>query len=158
MRVHNLFEPFNHDHRTAARSALGQVIDACQDAELGYAAASALVADPVLKRLFNDLGEQRHEFARILREHALWLGGAPAAAPGVGGFIHRTWMAIRAAIDHGAAVSLLSECERGEHSALNKYEHALGIPMPEDLRIIMLGQVADVRASHARLDHMRGGS
>jgi uncharacterized protein (TIGR02284 family) len=158
MRVSNLFEPYNQDHRSAARSAMGQVIDACHDAELGYATASDLVVQPLLKQLFADLGAQRHDFARILRAHALWLGVAPSQGQGVGGFIHRSWMEVRCAIDHGAAVSLLSECERGEHSALNKYEHALGIPMPDDLRRIMLDQVGDVRAAHARLDRMRGGS
>ena len=156
MRIDQLFEPYHHHHQAAARSALGLVIDVCHDGHLGYAKAGEVVADGRLKELFALFSAQRRDFAKKLEEHALWVGGIPEAGPRVGGLLHRKWIEIRGTIEHGAAVTLLSECERGENSALARYEHALSIPMPEDLRLILLAQVREIRAAHDQLDRMRG--
>jgi len=157
MRTAALIEKYHHNHRAAARSALGDVIAVCREGELGYAEAAKDVAVPALQDLFKSFADQRRAFAETLEEHAIWVGGAPEGAPRISGWIHRKWLDIRAGIDHGGAVALLAECERGEHAALAKYERALGIPMPEDLRIILLDQMTRIREAHDQLDRMRGG-
>jgi uncharacterized protein (TIGR02284 family) len=63
-------------------------------------------------------------------------------------------MEVRSEIEHGAAAAVLAECERGEHAALARYDHALSIPMPEDLRQILLSQIVVVRETHDRMDAM----
>lgn len=156
MRTAALFEKYDLNNRDAARSAIGDVIAVCREGELGYAEAAKDVRDPGLKELFKLFGDQRRIFADTLERHAVWLGGAPPATPRISGWIHRKWLDVRAGIEHGSAITLLAECERGEHAALAKYERALSIPMPEDLRSILLDQVAEIRAAHDKLDRMRG--
>lgn len=156
MQTDALFEKYVHDHLPAARSAIGEVVAVCREGELGYAEAAKNVSDGALRELFQLLADQRHTFADVLEQHAIWLGGAPEQEPRLSGWIHRKWLDLRASIEHGSAVTMLAECERGEHAALTKYERALGIPMPEALRGILLEQVAEIRSAHDRLDRMRG--
>jgi uncharacterized protein (TIGR02284 family) len=155
MRTDALFENYDLNHRAAARAAIGDVIAVCREGELGYAEAAKDVRDPHLKELFTLFAEQRRIFADRLERHAIWLGGAPEPTPRISGWIHRKWLDMRAGIDHGAAVTLLAECERGEHAAISKYEHALSVPMPTDLKDILLEQVAEIRKAHDQLDRMR---
>jgi uncharacterized protein (TIGR02284 family) len=155
MRTDALFENYDLNHRAAARSAIGDVIAVCREGELGYAEAAKDVYDPRLKELFTLFAEQRRIFAERLERHAIWVGGAPEPTPPISGWIHRKWLEVRAGIDHGNPVTLLAECERGEHAAVTKYEHALGVPMPNDLRDILLEQVAEIRRAHDQLDWMR---
>ena len=63
-------------------------------------------------------------------------------------------MQVRGKMERGAAVALLAECERGEHSALGRFEHALSVRMPEDLRLILLSQAAQVREANDRIGRM----
>jgi uncharacterized protein (TIGR02284 family) len=156
MRTAALFEKYDQNHRAAARSAIGDVIAVCREGELGYTEAAKDVRDPRLQELFKLFADQRRIFADALERHAVWVGGAPQATPRISGWIHRKWLDVRAGIDHGSAVTLLAECERGEHAALTKYERALSVPMPEDLRGILLDQVAEIRKAHDQLDRMRG--
>jgi uncharacterized protein (TIGR02284 family) len=155
MRTDALFENYDPNHRAAARSAIGDVIAVCREGELGYAEAAKDVHDQHLKDLFALFSEQRRLFADRLEKHAIWLGGAPEPTPRISGWIHRKWLDMRAGIDHGAAVTLLAECERGEHAAISKYERALGIALPTDLRDVLLEQVAEIRKAHDQLDRMR---
>ena len=155
MRTAALLEKYDHNNRAAARSAIGDVIAICREGELGYAEAAKDVREPALQELFKLFADQRRVFADMLERHSIRLGGAPEATPRIRGWIHRKWLDMRAGIDHGNAVTLLAECERGEHAALTKYERALSIPMPEDLRIILLDQLAEIRTAHDQLDRMR---
>jgi uncharacterized protein (TIGR02284 family) len=155
MRTDALFTKYDQHDRTAARSAIGDVIAVCREGELGYAEAAKDVREPRLKELFTLFAEQRRLFADRLERHAIWIGGAPEPTPRIRGWIHRKWLDMRAGIDHGSAVTLLAECERGEHAAITKYERALSVPMPEDLRDILLEQVAEIRKAHDQLDRMR---
>lgn len=156
MRTDALFEKYDHNNRSAARSVIGDVIAVCREGELGYAEAAKDVREPPLQELFMLFADQRRIFADTLERHAIWLGGAPRATPRISGWVHRKWLEARAGIDHGSAISLLAECERGEHAALAKYERALSVPIPEALRMILLDQVAEIRAAHDQLDRMRG--
>jgi uncharacterized protein (TIGR02284 family) len=156
MRTAALFEKYDHNHSAAAREAIGDVIAVCREGELGYTEAAKDVRDPALQELFKLFADQRQIFANVLERHAIWPGGAARGTPRISGWIHRKWLDMRAGIDHGSAVTLLAECERGEHAALTKYERALSIPMPEDLRTILLDQMVEIRAVHDQLDRMRG--
>jgi uncharacterized protein (TIGR02284 family) len=156
MRTAALFEKYDHTHSAGARSALGDVIAVCREGELGYAEAAKDVRATALQELFKLFADQRRIFADVLERHVVSLGGVTEATPRISGWIHRKWLDVRAGIDHGSAVTLLAECERGEHAALAKYERALSIPLPDDLRTILLEQVAEIREAHDRLDRMRG--
>jgi uncharacterized protein (TIGR02284 family) len=155
MRTAALFKNYNHNHQPAALAALASIIDACRDGEHGYGQAAHDVNDPWLKGLFSEYANQRGGFASVLEKHFEQLGGAPEPRPTIAGRIHRKWLHVRSAIDKGGAVTLISECERGEHAALTRYEHALSIPMPEYLRPILLDQVSEIRRAHDQLDRMR---
>jgi uncharacterized protein (TIGR02284 family) len=157
MRTSALWKNYNDNHRAAALSALERIIDACRDGERGYAEAAEDIQEPGLKALFGLYAEQRRKFAEALEEHFEHLGGERSPHPRIAGRIHRRWLDLRSTIDHGSAVGMLAECERGEHAARARYEHALSIPMPPRVRDLLLEQLGEIQRAHDELDRMRGG-
>jgi uncharacterized protein (TIGR02284 family) len=155
MRTSALFENYNINHHSAALATLSSVVDACRDGAHGYGQAANDVHDPWLKELFAEYANQREEFAAVLEKHLEQLGAAGESRSSIAGRIHRKWLHVRSAIDHGSAVAMISECERGEHAALTRYEHALSIPLPPNVRQALLDQVGEIRRAHDKLDHMR---
>jgi uncharacterized protein (TIGR02284 family) len=157
MRTSALWKNYNEDHRAAALTALDRIIDACRDGERGYAQAAEEVEDPGLTDLFGFYAEQRRKFADALEKHFDHLGGERPPRDSVAGRIHRKWLDIRSTIDHGGAVGMLAECERGENAARARYEHALSIPMPPTVRDLLIEQLGEIQRAHDDLDRMRGG-
>jgi uncharacterized protein (TIGR02284 family) len=156
MKTASLWATYSPEARGAALSALREIVDACRDGENGYGQAAQDVQDPRLKELFSIYSNQRRGFADAIERQFIALGGTPRQGKTLSGRIHRKWLEVRATIDHGGAVSMLAECERGENTARAKYEHALSIPMPDYLRDILLDQLAEIRLAHDQLDRMRG--
>jgi uncharacterized protein (TIGR02284 family) len=156
MQTAALWKNYDKNHRPAALAALGDIIDACHDAERGYTHARDLIQDPRVKEIFASYAEQRRSFAEILDEWFELLGEKRPPRASIAGIIHRKWLDIRSVIDENAALAMLSECERGEYAAAKRYEHALGIPLPAPLRDTLLEQVAEIRRTHDELDRMRG--
>ncbi len=61
-------------------AALSAVVDACRDAELGFHAAAASMADPLLRQLCESYADQRAEFRRELGGALARLGMASVAS------------------------------------------------------------------------------
>jgi uncharacterized protein (TIGR02284 family) len=158
MRNEGLFQEYDSPHRPAAIAALRSVIEVCRDGERGYLCAAEDVGDQWLRQLFWDYASQRATFATVLERELVQLGGRLEPRPTVAGWIHRKWLDIRATIEHGSAIAMLLECERGENAARVMYEHALDVPLPVNLQELLLAQLAEIHDAHDRLDRMRGGS
>jgi uncharacterized protein (TIGR02284 family) len=156
MHTASLWDNYDRNHRPAAMAALGDVIDACRDAELGYTHARNNVDDPRIKEIFAAYAEQRRSHAEVVETWFRLLGEERPPHTSLAGRIHRKWLDIRSSLDTESALAMLSECERGEHSAIRKYEHALSIPLPAPLRDILLGHIAEIRCVHDELGRMRG--
>src|SRR5918993_2953746 len=107
------------------REALHHLIDICRDGERGFRAAAAVVSEPKLKTLFNELAEERARFAADLVPHVRRLGDTADWQGTNAGALHRRWIGLKAHVpghhDHG----IVTEAERGEHAALEAYDEAL---------------------------------
>ena len=108
-------------------AALSAVLDACRDAEVGFHAAAASMADPLLRQLCESYADQRAEFRRELGGALARLGMASVAAEPVGPTSDGA--PLPAAPDESVT---LAELARRDASAEATYREALdhGIPGP----------------------------
>jgi uncharacterized protein (TIGR02284 family) len=129
------------------RRVINHLIETCRDTERGFRMAAEHVTDPEMKRLFNRLAEQRHEFAEELLPHAHRLGGT-AETDGTGiAAVHRTWMQLRARLGADPERAVLTETARGERYAQAAYEEAVQAVLPPEARELVEAQVLGVRVA-----------
>jgi uncharacterized protein (TIGR02284 family) len=134
---------------------LHDLLNTAHDAGEGYRAASQAVRDPNLVDFFQGCARDRGEAASDLRGLLTELGEETSAHPGIAAELHRSWIALRGAIENGSPTAILAECERGEANALRHYERALHQKIPMRVASVLLGQVSAVRSAHAAYERMR---
>jgi uncharacterized protein (TIGR02284 family) len=66
--------------------------------------------------------------------------------------LHRGWINIKSAVTGEDEGAVISECERGEDSAVKSYEDALKNNLPADVQMIVKRQFSQVKEAH---DHFR---
>jgi uncharacterized protein (TIGR02284 family) len=133
------------------REVLHHLVEVCRDGERGFRVAADYVEDPALKALFQELAEQRQQFARELVPHLNRLGGAPDWEGTVGGALHRGWMNVRAHVPGHADHAIVVEAARGEHAALGAYDEALHGMLPPTVSSLIEVQRDDIEESRARI-------
>jgi uncharacterized protein (TIGR02284 family) len=69
--------------------------------------------------------------------------------------MHRGWMDVRSAFTGDDDHAMLSECERGEDSAVEAYEEALKADLTSDARSLVQRQHTEVRQAHDRVKALR---
>ncbi len=107
-------------------SILNDLIETLKDGQEGFRAAAADVKSPDLKTLFGELSLQRSKFAGELQALAHEHGEKnPADSGSTAGAIHRGWIDLKAGLVKQDNHAILSECERGEDSAVAAYEKVL---------------------------------
>jgi uncharacterized protein (TIGR02284 family) len=126
-----------------------------RDAAQGYESAASAVKDPALANLLRAFAAKRHEAAEELEGLLANLGDERHDLPSVGGELHRGWIALRGALTHGDPVGIITECERGEHLALGRYDRALTQKLPVGIANVLIDQAADVREGRAAFERMR---
>jgi uncharacterized protein (TIGR02284 family) len=138
-------------------STINDLIETLKDGQEGFRQASEAVKDSRLKSLFSEYSLQRSKFAGELQNEAISLGDHnPEDSSSTAGAMHRAWINLRAAITSGDDHAVLTECERGEDSAVNEYKKAME---DEDLsatvRETITRQYADVKRAHDRIRELR---
>lgn len=131
-------------------STLNGLIETCRDGQDGFEAAAEGVKDPELKSLLRAYSRQRAGFVGELRDEVRRLGGDPEASGSVAASLHRGWMGVKSAAT-GDDSSIITECERGEDSAVKTYSAALGRDLPAGVRPVVERQFAAVREAHDRI-------
>lgn len=126
---------------------LNHLVEVCRNGQYGFREAAQAAGDAHLTAVFLDLSEQREQFAAQLRYEVARLGGHPEDHGTLAGALHRRWMELRAAVSGRAELTVIVECERGEQAALRAYEEALRAELPEDIRHLVEGQQAQIRAA-----------
>src|SRR5437763_5617949 len=107
-------------------STINGLIETLKDGEKGFKEAAGAVKDPQLKSLFQEYSQQRHRFATELQSQAQNLGEfKPEKSSSAAGAMHRAWINLKSAVTSGDDESILSECERGEDSAVHEFEEAM---------------------------------
>ena len=133
-------------------SVLNGLIQTCRDGQEGFRTAAEGVEDEELRQLFSDYSRQRAQFVGELQGEVRRLGGDPENEGSVVAALHRGWIDVKAAVTGRDEKSIISECERGEDSALANYREALDRDLPANVRAAVERQFTKVKEAH---DHVR---
>lgn len=136
-------------------STLNNLIETCKDGEDGYRQAITGVDDPNYKTTFETYAQQRAQFASELQSEVRRLGGDPETTGSASASLHRGWINLKSAVTGRDAGAVLSECERGEDSAVNNYQDALNKNLPPDVRATVQRQFTQVKEAHDRIRALR---
>src|SRR5205809_5014872 len=137
-------------------STINGLIETLKDGEKGFKEAADAVKDPQLKNLFREYSQQRSRFANELQSQAQALGESkPETTSSAAGAIHRAWINLKSAVTSGDDKSILSECERGEDSAVHEYEEAIQDGLAGAAREIVSRQFVEIKSAHDRVRQLR---
>ncbi len=136
-----------------AISKLNGLIETCRDGEYGFREAARHVHDDQAKQVFDRYAQQRHDFASELGQELRRMGAEPREGGTVSGSLHRGWMTVKDAVTGGGNDhAIVAEAERGEDTALERYQDALNADLPTPVRSTVQRQYTEVRQAH---DHVR---
>src|SRR3989440_12906821 len=137
-------------------STINNLIETLKDGEKGFQDAADAVKDPQLKSLFQEYSQQRHRFASELQTQAQSLGEfKPEQSSSATGAMHRAWINLKSAVTSGDDKAILSECERGEDSAVHEYEEAMHNGLTGTARDVVARQFTEIKSAHDRVKHLR---
>jgi uncharacterized protein (TIGR02284 family) len=132
-------------------STLNNLIETCKDGQEGFRTAADGVKNSELKTLFNTYSQQRAQFAAELQSEVGRLGGDPEKTGSVAATLHRGWINIKSAVTGEDEGAVISECERGEDSAVRNYKDAIQAGLPGDVSTIVERQYGQVQEAHDRI-------
>ena len=136
-------------------SVLDDLIQTLKDGQEGFKQASEAVRDPQLKSLFTEYSQQRSRFATDLQGQVRNLGKKPETDSSAAGALHRGWINLKSVVTGGDDHAILSECERGEDSAVEEYKKALDDDLSQPLYDLVSRQYTDIKAAHDRIRNLR---
>jgi uncharacterized protein (TIGR02284 family) len=139
-----------------AISTINGLIETLNDGEKGFKEASEAVKDPQLRSLFQQYSQQRHRFASELQAQAQTLGELkPEKSSSTAGAMHRAWINLKSAVTSGDDKAILSECERGEDSAVHEYQEAMNDGLTGTAREVVVRQFTEIKSAHDRVKQLR---
>jgi len=136
-------------------STFNNLIETCRDGQNGFKEASENIKEAQLKTFFNEMSLERAQLAGELQQEVVRLGGDPEKSGSTAAALHRVWMDIKGTFTGKDDKSILSECERGEDSAVEAYEDALKENLPANLASIVERQHMRVKQVHDRIKQLR---
>lgn len=132
-------------------STLNNLIETCKDGENGFRTAADGVKNGELKTLFLTYSQQRAQFAAELQAEVRNLGGDPEETGSVAASLHRGWINIKSTVTGEDEGAIISECERGEDSAVKNYQDALKETLPTNIQSTIERQYTQVKEAHDRI-------
>ena len=129
-------------------STLNNLVETCKDGQNGFRTAAEGVKDTKLTTLFNTYSQQRGQFAAELQNEVRRLGGEPGETGSTAAVLHRGWINIKSAVTGEDEGAIISECERGEDSAVKAYEEALKNNLQGDVKMLLERQFSQVKEAH----------
>jgi uncharacterized protein (TIGR02284 family) len=139
-------------------STLNNLIETARDGQNGFQTAAEGVKNSDLKSLFYAYSQERARFVGELQDEVRRLGGDPETTGSVAATLHRGWIDIKSAVTGGDEGSIISECERGEDSALKNYDAALEVDLPANIRSIIERQYVQVKDAHDQIRSLERSS
>jgi uncharacterized protein (TIGR02284 family) len=137
-------------------STINSLIETLKDGQEGFKQAADAVKDPQLQSLFREYSQQRSRFATELQTQAQSLGETePEKTSSAAGAMHRAWINIKSVATSGDDKAILSECERGEDSAVNEFKKAMEDNLSSPLREIVSRQYSEIKSAHDRVKQLR---
>ena len=135
---------------------LKSLIETCKDGQEGFhTAAEGIEGDERLKSFLHSCSEQRGRFVAELEEELRKLGDFSTESPSIASSIHRGWINLKSALTGKDPHSVLTECERGEDSALKEYQKALDAGLPVLLDATVARQRQEIVITHSAVREAR---
>ena len=138
-----------------AITTLNDLIETCRDGQNGFKEAAENVKSPDLKTFLNQIATERAQFVNQLQLEVRTLGGDPQKSGSATAAMHRAWIDIKGTLTGKDDHSILSECERGEDSAVEVYKDALKLDLPPNIRSTVERQFQGIKLVHDRVKQMR---
>ena len=138
-----------------AISTLNDLIETCRDGQNGFKEAAENVKSPDLKTFLNQIALERAQFVNELQLEVRTLGGDPQKSGSATAAMHRGWIDIKGTLTGKDDHSILSECERGEDSAVEAYKDALKVGLPTKILSTVERQFQSIKLVHDRVKQMR---
>jgi len=139
-----------------AISTLNDLIETLRDGQEGFKEAADNVKNPDLKSFFHQAAAERQQFISELSLEVRRLGGDPEKTGSATGAIHRAWMDIKGTLTGKDDHAILSECERGEDSAVSAYKEATNSGnIPDNILAVVQRQFTAIQQTHDRVKQMR---
>jgi uncharacterized protein (TIGR02284 family) len=98
---------------------------------------------------------QRREFATALQQAVRTLGEKPEDSGSAAAVLHRGWMKLKEAVSSSDDYTILQECERGEDTAVEAYQDAMGQHVPPGVDDLVETQYSAVKHVHDRIRSLR---
>jgi uncharacterized protein (TIGR02284 family) len=136
-------------------STLNDLIETCRDGQNGFKEAAENVKSPDLRTFLNQLATERAQFVSELQLEVRKLGGDPQKSGSTTAAMHRVWMDIKGTLTGKDDHSILSECERGEDSAVDSYKDAIKLGLPTNIQNLVERQFQSIKLTHDRVKQMR---
>lgn len=135
---------------------LKSLIETCKDGQEGFrTAAEAIEGDDRLKSFLHSCSEQRGRFVSELEEETRKLGDFSTESSSIASSLHRGWINLKSALTGKDSHSILTECERGEDSALKEYQKALDAGLPVLLDAVVARQRQEIVIAHSAVREAR---
>lgn len=113
---------------------------------------------PELARTFQELSQQRADFAAELEQLAQTYGDELDESGSMVAAIHRGWMTLKDALAGSDPDGVLDAAEQGEDHAVAEYDQALAADISVPLRVIVERQALQVRSAHDRIRVLRNAA
>lgn len=134
---------------------LNNLIETCADGAYGFASCADYSNISRHRTLFRQRAHDCDESGEQLRALVLQLGGQPARGGATSGMLHRGWVAVRGTLSGLRDQSILSECERGESVALERYRVALNQSLSNDARRVVQLQLQGIERNLEQMQQLR---
>lgn len=134
------------DHEAAER--VNDLITFLYDGSKGFQLASENVKNSTFKTGLANFARQRENFIAELKPLVATRGERPDDSGSTMGAVHRGWLNLRNSLTTGDH-AILSECERGEDSAVEKYRDLIeSAKVTPQFRTVLQRQYDEVKRAH----------
>ena len=144
------------DSNLTPRATLSELIQICRDGQEGFLTAAENVDADDIKLILNEYSLQRAKFVGELQSASHALGDSnPENSSSISGTMHRGWINLKIAVIGRDRYTILTECEKGEESAVGAYKKLLLREIPTDVRHIVERQYSAIQAAHNLVKALR---
>ena len=131
-----------------AADRVNDLVTFLYDGAKGFQLAAENVQNPTFKTGLQNFARQRENFIAELKPLVATRGERPEDSGSTMGAIHRGWINLRNSLTTGDH-AILSECERGEDSAVEKYRDLIESPkITAQFRQVLQRQYDEVKRAH----------
>jgi uncharacterized protein (TIGR02284 family) len=140
---------------SAAVDTLNGLIETCADGAYGFASCADYSNISRHRTLFRQRAQQCEEAGAQLHAMVERLGGTPTRGGSASGALHRGWVAVRGTLSGLRDASILAECERGETTALERYQRALELTLAAEVRALVQRHMEGLRTNLGQIRILR---